>query len=351
VVSPASGRPRTSGLPQHQYVQAARRSQHILAQSRELDGIVLFRRINRSVPLSPPPLRADQTPMMVLSVLDLLSPAHVPQLTRHLDALGYHRFWATEHHSRTQSASPTLVACLAAAMSSRMRIGTAGILLNYACPAKVAEDFRLLELYFAGRIDLGVAAGGGGAAGIADEALYLDGKPRPDRSSFAARVRALVDLVRGDLVGPAAATRPSLWLCGTSVSSGTLAGELGMQFACHGRGTGSSDTARAAIAAYRDAYRGPGSPYAVIAAYGTCAPTEAAARQLWPADAGSPSFVGTPSACADQLHTLISSSGAEEAVVHLPIHDIDARLAGYQLLAEAADLTIESDEAFDEASQ
>jgi luciferase family oxidoreductase group 1 len=283
--------------------------------------------------------------MMVLSVLDLLSPAHVPQLTRHLDALGYHRFWATEHHSQTQSASPTLVASLAAAMTSRMRIGTAGILLNYACPAKVAEDFRLLELYFSGRIDLGVAAGG-----LADEALYLDGKSRPDRASFAARVRALVDLVRGDRVGPAVATRPSLWLCGTSVSTGTLAGELGMQLACHWQATGSSNTARAAIAAYRDAYRGPGTPYAVIAAYGTCATTESAARQLWPADAGSPSFAGTPRACVDQLHTLISSSGADEAVIHLNIHDIDARLAGYQLLAEAAGLAIEADELVDKAS-
>lgn len=281
---------------------------------------------------------------MRLSVLDILSPAHVPRLTRHLDALGYHRFWATEHHSPTQSASPTLVACLAAAMTSRMRIGTAGILLNYACPAKVAEDFRLLELYFSGRIDLGVAAGG-----VVDQALYLDGKSRPDRASFAARVRALVELVRGDRVGPASDTRPDLWLCGSSVSSGALAGELGMQFACHGRGR-PSDPARAAIAAYQDAYRGPGAPCAAIAAYGTCAATESAARQLWSADDDSMSFVGTPRACVDQLHTLISSSGADEAVIHLHIQDIDARLAGFQLLAEAAGLAIESDDAFAEAS-
>lgn len=281
--------------------------------------------------------------MMVLSILDLLSPVHVPRLIRRLDALGYHRYWATEHHSQNQSASPTLIACLAAAMTTRMRIGTAGVLLNYACPARVAEDFRLLELYFSGRIDLGVAAGA-----IADEALYLDGRPRPDRASFAARVRALVDLVRGDLVGPAVATRPALWLCGSSVASGTLAGELGMQLACHRRGTGSQDPASAVIAAYRDAYRGPGAPYAAVAAYGTCAATESAARQLWPAEGGSPSFLGTPRACVEQLHVLVAGSGADEAVVHLPIHDLDARLAGFELLAEAAGLAIESDEAFDE---
>jgi alkanesulfonate monooxygenase SsuD/methylene tetrahydromethanopterin reductase-like flavin-dependent oxidoreductase (luciferase family) len=296
---------------------------------------------------------AVRAPRMVLSVLDLMSPAHVPRLIRRLDTLGYHRYWATEHHSPTQSASPTLIACLAAAMTTRMRIGTAGVLLNYACPARVAEDFRLLELYFSGRIDLGVAAGA-----VPDETLYLDGKPRPDRASFAARVRALVELVRGDLVGPAGTTRPALWLCGSSVASGTLAGELGMQLACHRRGTGSSDTAREVIAAYRDAYRGPGAPYAVVAAHGTCAATESAARHLWPAEGGSPSFVGTPRACVEQLHALVSGSDADEAVIHLAIHELDARLTGYQLLAEAAGLAIEcnetgesdeSNDAFDES--
>lgn len=285
---------------------------------------------------------------MILSALDILSPLHIPRLARHLDALGYHRLWATEHHSRSQSASPTLVACLAAAMTSRMRIGTAGVLLKYACPAKVAEDFRLLELYFPGRIDLGVAAGS-----IAHEELYLDGKPRPDQASYAARVRALVEQVRGDRVGPAVATRPELWLCGSSPSSGALAGELGMRFACNQRG--GPLTVRAAIAAYRDAfretYRGEGAPYVALAVYGSCASTEAAARRHWAMEAGVPSFAGSPDSCVEQLETLVDACGADEAVVHLHMHDIEARLEGFRLLAEAAGLEIESEEPEEEAAE
>jgi alkanesulfonate monooxygenase SsuD/methylene tetrahydromethanopterin reductase-like flavin-dependent oxidoreductase (luciferase family) len=278
---------------------------------------------------------------VILSVLDIFSPAHLPRLILHLDVLGYHRFWATEHHSPAQSASPTLIACLAAAMTSRLRVGTAGIMLNYACPAKVAEDFRLLELYFSGRVDLGITS-----ASPAHEDLYIDGRPRPDQESFAARTRTLVDLVRGNhpvVVGPMTSTQPTLWMCGSSVSSAVLAGSLGMYFACHRRGAGSSERARDSIAAYRDAYRGPGASYAAVALHGACAYTDRTARQLWPADQASPCFVGKPSACVDQLAARISECGADEAVLQLLTEDIKARLAGYRLLAQAAGLAIVAD--------
>src|SRR5262245_31424014 len=106
-------------------------------------------------------------------------------------------------------------------MTSRMRIGTGGILLNYSCPAKIVEDFRLLELYFSGRIDLGVVGGT-----ISCDEQYLDGRSRPDPGSYSERLRTLVDLVRGDTLGPMSAGRPSLWLCGASRSSAILAGTL-----------------------------------------------------------------------------------------------------------------------------
>jgi luciferase family oxidoreductase group 1 len=276
--------------------------------------------------------------MMLLSVLDLLSPAYLPRLVAELDTLGYHRFWATEHHSLAQSASPILVTGLAAAMTTRMRIGTAGVLLNYACPAKVAEDFRLLELYFAGRIDLGVSG-----AFVANEDMYLDGKPRPTRESYAARVKALVNLVRGNhelVVGPIVPTQPELWLCGSSRASAALAGELGMKFACHTANARSLDEGRESIARYRETYRGTGAPYAAVAAYGVCATSESAARQLWLTASSPPLFSGAPQACVEQLHSLVSHCNADEAVIHLSIRDIENRIAGYRLLAEAADLGI-----------
>jgi luciferase family oxidoreductase group 1 len=278
--------------------------------------------------------------MIPLSVLDISWPGHMPRLVQLLDAAGYHRFWATEHHSVDQSASPILTAGLAAAMTARIRIGTAGVLLNYACPAKVAEDFRLLELYFPGRIDVGVA----GARASQDQDLYLDGRPPPTATSYADRVRQLVELVRGThavSVGPRSDSTSPLWLCGTSRSSAELAGSLGMSFAFHRYLAGSSEAARDAIAAYRETYRSADGtpPYALIASYGACAETdERAARQWAAAAAGTACFAGPPASCVEQLRQLARACGADEIAINLLGSSIEARLDAYALLAEAAEL-------------
>jgi luciferase family oxidoreductase group 1 len=278
--------------------------------------------------------------MIPLSVLDIGWPGHMPRLVQLLDAAGYHRFWATEHHSVEQSASPILTAGLAAAMTERIRIGTAGVLLHYACPVKVAEDFRLLELYFPGRIDLGIA----GARASKDQELYLDGRPAPTANTYSDRLRELVALVRGThavAIGPRSDTTPPLWLCGTSRASAELAGSLGMSFAFHRYLAGSSEAARDALAAYRASYISADGtpPYALIATYGACAETpDGAARQWASADAGNPCFVGTPTSCVDQLDALARTCDADELAINLLGTSIEARLDAYALLADAAAL-------------
>jgi len=265
----------------------------------------------------------------------------MPRLVQLLDATGYLRFWATEHHSLDQSASPILTAGLAAAMTGRLRIGTAGVLLHYASPARIAEDFRLLELYFPGRIDLGVA----GARAGSDDALHLDGRPPPTSASYAERLKTLVELVRGShslAVGPRGSSTPPLWLCGSSRSSAELAGGLGMHYAFHRYLAGSSTAARDAIAAYRDAYRSSdgSAPYALIACYGACAGSGDRAAQQWlAADAGTACFLGPPAACVDQLDELALVCDADEIAINLLGDGIDARLDGYAMLADAAGLT------------
>ena len=161
------------------------------------------------------------------------------------------------------------------------------------------------------------------------------------------RVRTLVNLVLGNhdvVVGPVGPTVPTLWLCGSSVTSAILAGDLGMHFVCHRPNARSSENVRNIIAAYREAYRGTGVSYSAVAAFGTCAETETAARHLWSTTPGSPCFAGTGQACAEQIRTLVANCGADEAVIHLPIRDIDARIVGYQLLADAAGLETKPNE-------
>lgn len=158
-------------------------------------------------------------------------------------------------------------------------------------------------------------------------------------------MRTLVELVRGShafAVGPKAATQPPLWLCGASRSSAELAGSLGMHYAFHRYLAGSSSAARDAIAAYRAAFRSSdgAQPYALIACYGACADTDAGAARQWrAADAGTACFAGTPAACVDQLAELALACDTDEIAINLLGDGIDARLAGYRLLADAAGLT------------
>src|SRR5512141_1952888 len=79
-------------------------------------------------------------------------------LARHCDALGYHRFWVSEHHNSGSivGTAPEVLMAAIAATTQRIRIGSAGVMLPHYSALKVAEQFRVLEALAPGRIDLGV---------------------------------------------------------------------------------------------------------------------------------------------------------------------------------------------------
>jgi luciferase family oxidoreductase group 1 len=80
------------------------------------------------------------------------------QLARHCEALGYKRFWVSEHHSHPSivGSAPEVLMAAIAATTSRIRVGSAGVMLPHYAALKVAEQFRVLEAIAPGRIDLGV---------------------------------------------------------------------------------------------------------------------------------------------------------------------------------------------------
>ncbi len=79
------------------------------------------------------------------------------ELARAADRLGYSRYWVTEHHNTQMlaSASPELLIPLIASTTSRIRVGSGGVMLPHYSSLKVAEVFSLLETLFPGRIDMG----------------------------------------------------------------------------------------------------------------------------------------------------------------------------------------------------
>src|SRR5246500_2712895 len=84
--------------------------------------------------------------------------ANTLDLARAADRLGYHRYWVAEHHGGPMLAGPspeTLIGPIAAA-TTRIRVGSGGVMLPHYSPLKVAESFSLLAGLFPGRIDLAV---------------------------------------------------------------------------------------------------------------------------------------------------------------------------------------------------
>src|ERR1700751_3588134 len=80
------------------------------------------------------------------------------ELARHCDALGYHRYWVSEHHNSDSivGTAPEVLMAAIAATTQRIRVGSAGVMLPHYASLKVAEQFRVLEAIAPGRIDLGL---------------------------------------------------------------------------------------------------------------------------------------------------------------------------------------------------
>src|SRR5688572_22976708 len=99
--------------------------------------------------------------MTLVSAFEIRAPGLLPVLAPHLDGCGFERLWTTEHHTIHQSASPVVAMAVAATLTERLKIGSLGLKLLYHAPLRIAKDFHLLELWYPGRIDLGLIGGGG----------------------------------------------------------------------------------------------------------------------------------------------------------------------------------------------
>ncbi len=77
-------------------------------------------------------------------------------LATFVDGLGYYRYWLAEHHNLSSlgCASPEILIPQVAASTTRIRVGSGGIMLPHYSPLKVAEVFHMIEALYPGRIDL-----------------------------------------------------------------------------------------------------------------------------------------------------------------------------------------------------
>ena len=301
-------------------------------------------------------------------------------LARLCDELGYERYWVAEHHGTPMlaCASPEALIGPIAASTSRIRVGSGGVMLPHYSPLKVAETFSILSGLFPGRIDLGLGRAPGTdpmtmlalqrdrrqaapddfPEQLSELLAYLEDRLPPNHPF--ARLAAL----------PGLPEAPEPWLLGSSPQSAVWAAELGLPYSF----ADFINRQGAAIAAdYRarfvDSERLP-APRLSVGVMAICADTDEEAERL--AASGRMAFsmlrqgrlipvppvetalryleaqgrqpggsgrrrgvLGSPEAVRAGLEQVAGDYGAEEVVVLTITHDHQARRRSYELIAEA----------------
>ena len=269
--------------------------------------------------------------MVPLSILDL-SPVSAGSsgavalrnsldLARLADGLGFTRYWVAEHHNLPSIASsaPDIMIGQIAAATTRMRVGSGGVMLPNHAPLVVAERFKVLEALFPGRIDLGL-----GRAPGTDPVTSYALRRRQDSGGDEDFLQRFQELIlfessafpeghpfRAVHAMPQDVALPPIWLLGSSGYSAQLAAMVGAgysfahHFADHDPVSAMLSyreqfKAPAALASEASGQRGdsivrapdtrpaPGSsargaratPYAILACAAVCADSDAEAERL-----------------------------------------------------------------------
>ena len=157
-------------------------------------------------------------------------------LAQHVERLGFTRYWLAEHHNMDgiASSATAVLICHVAGGTSRIRVGSGGIMLPNHAPLVVAEAFGTLATLYPDRIDLGL----GRAPGTDPHTMRALRRDRPETADdFPRQVLELQALLAPPVPGqrliamPGAGTEVPIWLLGSSLFSAQLAGQMGLPYA------------------------------------------------------------------------------------------------------------------------
>ncbi|KWV91511.1 LLM class flavin-dependent oxidoreductase [Erythrobacter sp. YT30] len=297
-------------------------------------------------------------------------------LAKAAEDLGCKRFWVAEHHAMEGIAGGATSVVLAhiGNATSRIRIGSGGIMLPNHTPFQIAEQFGTLDALFPGRIDLGL----GRAPGAGPELQRALRKDLAQASEyFPNDVVELRALLTGDIDLPVKATPgfgagPELWMLGSSLFGAQLAAQLGMPyaFAAHF----APDHLDAALELYRRDFQPSDAldtPHVMVAMNVFAAEDEEEARtlassqqqsfvqlrsgkpgklpppirdytsqlpaphQAMLAHVGQASAVGTPGMVSEHIAAFVERTGANEILLCGSTFDPDARIRSLEMTMNA----------------
>ncbi|MEA2179381.1 MAG: hypothetical protein QOG77_2678 [Solirubrobacteraceae bacterium] len=325
--------------------------------------------------------------MIPLSVLDLVPITQGStagdalrrslDLARHVERLGYHRFWVAEHHNMPgiASAATAVVIGHLAGGTSTIRVGAGGIMLPNHSPLVIAEQFGTLEALYDGRIDLGLGRAPG-SDGYAAQALRRDPMSANQFPQDVQELQAyLAPAQPGQRVQavPGAGAEVPLWILGSSTFGAQLAAFLGLPYAFASHFA--PDDLLPALQVYRDTFKPSAqlsAPYAMAGLNVVAAETDEEAQHLFttiqqgfanirrgrpgpyqppvddieaywnPAERAQAmhmlryAVVGSRETVRAGLQEFADLTAADELMVVSAIFDHDARLRSYEILADVA---------------
>lgn len=300
------------------------------------------------------------------------------ELAQHVESLGYLRYWVAEHHNLSvASCATSVILSHIGAVTTRIRIGSGGVMLPNHAPLLVAEQFGTLDAFYPGRVDLGLGRAPG-ADGVALRALRRDSRTTAD--SFPQDVQELQAYFQPAQPGqriravPAAGRQVPLWILGSSTYGAQVAAALGLPFAFGAHFP--SEALIPALQLYRQGFR-PSEhlqkPQVMICTMAIGADSDEHARYLAssaqqeflnihrglnkplapPArdfeascDADELAFiqyafryccVGSTQTITQQLRDLVELTQADELMFGSPIYDQHEKLYSYEIVAKACE--------------
>lgn len=322
-----------------------------------------------------------------LSILDL---AHIGEgesvrdsfdasvlLAQQAEEWGYQRIWYAEHHNMSSIASSATSVLIGhiAAHTSRIRLGSGGVMLPNHAPLTIAEQFGTLATLHPGRIDLGL----GRAPGSDQQTMRAMRRDPASAERFPQDVQELQGYlsdesrVPGVVATPGSGTEVPLYILGSSLFGAQLAAALGLPFAFASHFA--PDALEQAVEIYRREFRPSEqsqTPHVIAGVNVIAADTDEQAQQQFLATKRSRvrlllgrgrkftdeeadlildapqgrqilqmtkySAVGTPSAVKDYLERFTRHADADELIVASGSGDRRSWLRSYELLAEVTDL-------------
>tara|TARA_B100000676_G_scaffold40892_1_gene38828 strand:+ start:936 stop:2042 length:1107 start_codon:yes stop_codon:yes gene_type:complete len=159
------------------------------------------------------------------------------------ESIGYERYWVSEHHNSSSfsGTSPEILIGQIAARTTKIRVGSGGVMLSHYSALKVAEQFSILDSLYPNRIDLGLGRAPGSDPRTAAALTY----PRPTmdvRSDYPQMIKDVAGFLENNLEesnplsgikahpGGIKESSPEIWLLGSSDYSARLSAELGLPF-------------------------------------------------------------------------------------------------------------------------